>query len=425
MISLIKLMNESSDDSVIEKFISFLPKYGLEYHSPQESEHAFKWRGGIYPTITDKDKKVKVALDRTDIFGRNGDVWVGDPSRPMLNGYVIQAIVTDPQNRGKGFATDILKRILKAADEAKLKLKLEPVPMGDFISKKQKGLTKPQLQKWYGKHGFEKDSKANIMTRNPLSEVEYPMAKGDDLQSYAGFEGWKGKVIWMTPDKFLHLAHPLTDPVDNTLKDLESKMKAKHPIDFLMLAIDPERNKVVGHEGRHRATVAKKLGVEKVPVLIVVHLWNRVPHWTKDEHDYVDKAEFKPEWKHLEEGQHFDLMGMRFDVDNALKLIAKKKIPAKNTDIKKYAEGVLGLRRERPEHKPQSFFAGIDYDYLDKIPEDRLKVAGIIATIRTPDKKVWSIVMDGNHRLAKNYMSGKDFMPMYVLNEKETKSIMF
>jgi hypothetical protein len=44
--------------------------------------------------------------------------------------------------------------------------------------------------------------------------------------------------------------------------------------------------------------------------------------------------------------------------------------------------------------------------------------------IRTPDKKVWSIVMDGNHRLAKNYMSGKDTMPMYILNEKDTKSIM-
>jgi hypothetical protein len=130
-----------------------------------------------------------------------------------------------------------------------------------------------------------------------LCEMEYPMAKGDDVQSYAGYEGWKGKVIWMSPDKFLKLASPLLDPVDYTLKDLEAKMKNNTPIDFLMLRVDPERNKIIGHEGRHRATVAKKLGIEKVPVLILVHIWDkRVPHWGKKEHDYVDNADWKPEW---------------------------------------------------------------------------------------------------------------------------------
>ena len=97
---------------------------------------AFEWRGNTYPTITDKDKIVKIALDRTDLFVRRPvDVWMGDPSRPLLNGYVIQAIVTDPEHRGKGKASDILRRILKAADEAGLLLKLEAVPMGDFIKK--------------------------------------------------------------------------------------------------------------------------------------------------------------------------------------------------------------------------------------------------------------------------------------------------
>jgi len=166
MIKLKTLMNEGSD-AMIEKFISLLPKYELEYHSPQESEHAFKWNGGIYPTITDKDKIVKVALDRTDIFSREGSVWVGDPSRPLLNAYVIQAIVTDPEHRGKGKAREILKRILQCADEAGLLLKLEPVPMKDFIKKGQQKLTQPQLQKWYAKYGFEKEPNANIMIRKP------------------------------------------------------------------------------------------------------------------------------------------------------------------------------------------------------------------------------------------------------------------
>lgn len=172
MIKLKTLLTESND-AVIEKFISLLPKYGLEFHSPRDSEHTFKWRAGIYPTITDKEHIVKVGLDRTDIFGRNGYVWIGDPSRPILNGYVIQAIVTDPKERGRGRAKEVLRQMIKCADEAGLLLKLEPVPMKDFIKKGERSLTKPQLQKWYSKYGFKKEPDANIMTRPPnLTENE-------------------------------------------------------------------------------------------------------------------------------------------------------------------------------------------------------------------------------------------------------------
>lgn len=166
MIKLKSLLLEGND-AIIEKFISLLPKYGLEYHTPLESKHSFEWRGSIYPTLTNKDHTVKVALDRTDIFGHNGSVWVGDSSRPMLNGYVIQAIVTDPEHRGKGKAKEVLKSILSAADEAGLLLKLEPVPMKDFIKQGDEKLSASQLQKWYSKNGFKKSKEANIMTRNP------------------------------------------------------------------------------------------------------------------------------------------------------------------------------------------------------------------------------------------------------------------
>lgn len=163
----LKLLLLEGDDAIIEKFISLLPKYGLEYHTPLESKHSFGWRGSIYPTVTDTAHTVKVGLDRTDIFGHNGSVWVGDSSRPMLNGYVVQAIVTDPEHRGKGRAKEALKSMLSAADEAGLLLKLEPVPMKDFIKRGDKKLSQSQLQKWYSKYGFEKSKEANIMTRNP------------------------------------------------------------------------------------------------------------------------------------------------------------------------------------------------------------------------------------------------------------------
>jgi GNAT superfamily N-acetyltransferase len=178
MIKLTQLIKES-EDSIIERFISLLPKYDLEFHSWDIGrEHAFQWRGNTYPTITDKEKIVKVALDRTDLFVRRpGEVWVGDPSRPLLNGYVIQAIITDPQHRGKGKASEILKRMLKAADEAGLLLKLEAVPMKSFIKRKQPKLSQPQLIKWYSKHGFEKHPESSLMVRKPkqpLSEEYDP-----------------------------------------------------------------------------------------------------------------------------------------------------------------------------------------------------------------------------------------------------------
>jgi len=68
------------------------------------------------------------------------------------------------------------------------------------------------------------------------------------------------------------------------------------------LAGDPSRHQkqkvlIGGTEGRHRATVAKELGIEKVPVLVYFEeSYPRVPKWGPEQHDFADKAEFKPEY---------------------------------------------------------------------------------------------------------------------------------
>lgn len=136
--------------------------------------------------------------------------------------------------------------------------------------------------------------------KTTLDELEYPLATGKDLHSYEGAEGWKGKLVWMSPEKFLRLCSPLPDYAmsEKSYWNLRDRMKKGLPVDFLVLEIDVNKRKVIGHEGRHRATVSKELGIAKVPVLIYTgHGYTRVPKWSPADHEMADKAEFKPEWE--------------------------------------------------------------------------------------------------------------------------------
>lgn len=131
--------------------------------------------------------------------------------------------------------------------------------------------------------------------------LKYNLATGDDRQrtQYDGIINVKGKIVWMPPEKFLSLAHALTEINTNedSLKNIRYRLQNGLPIDFLMLQVDATKNKVTSHNGRHRATVAKELNIEKVPVLIWIKDkdFPPVPEWTEEQHLFVEKTDFESE----------------------------------------------------------------------------------------------------------------------------------
>ena len=138
----------------------------------------------------------------------------------------------------------------------------------------------------------------DILVDYVLEGVEYPEAKGNDVGAYAGDIDWKGKIVKMTPDRFLELAAPIPENQlsQKSLENLKSRMEQQLPIDPLVLVVDMEKKKVTGHEGRHRAIMAKRMGIEIVPVLIFTGSgYARTPRWTPEQHAEVDAANFTPE----------------------------------------------------------------------------------------------------------------------------------
>jgi hypothetical protein len=106
--------------------------------------------------------------------------------------------------------------------------------------------------------------------------------EADSLKRYFQSLGKKVELVWMSPDEFLaKVPHPITTTIP-ALVDLREEFFSKTSLNYIRkqimkgeklppLLLDYSRMWFgwPTHEGRHRAFVAKTLGIEKVPVLIV------------------------------------------------------------------------------------------------------------------------------------------------------------
>jgi hypothetical protein len=113
-----------------------------------------------------------------------------------------------------------------------------------------------------------------------------------------------------------------------------------------------------------------------------------------------------------------------FDLDLVRRHIAAGDVPfeLKQVNITEWASKSMGLDRTHPDHKPVSVLININYDHLATITPERLTVPIILVTI-VIQKMEYHLIIDGNHRVAKAYLSGMDELPAYVFDLKATEKL--
>lgn len=94
-------------------------------------------------------------------------------------------------------------------------------------------------------------------------------------RAYRQAKGSRETVVHMSPDQFLAMAKTFKGgkPSDDKIQNAKSLVEGKIKFESLpYLTLDTLENgdvKVTGHEGRHRSTILKSLGVTLIPVILV------------------------------------------------------------------------------------------------------------------------------------------------------------
>lgn len=115
--------------------------------------------------------------------------------------------------------------------------------------------------------------------RSPAFTPSLKEGSREAVDDYIWREHPKGLLYTeLTPTRFLQLARG-GENIEDTHEDWDSSyyrsikrlIETGKPVDPPTLWIRQRDCKVLGHEGRHRATLANKLGIERLPVLLRCH----------------------------------------------------------------------------------------------------------------------------------------------------------
>lgn len=102
--------------------------------------------------------------------------------------------------------------------------------------------------------------------------------------------GERESLIYMSPDEFLSLAKPLSEPTANKAERVAGILERGEKFSEVPFLEMKESGKIRSHEGRHRAMALKKLGVEKMPVRLRSNdvRWNEQVPGGDDDGYYVE-----------------------------------------------------------------------------------------------------------------------------------------
>lgn len=111
---------------------------------------------------------------------------------------------------------------------------------------------------------------------------------------------------------------------------------------------------------------------------------------------------------------------MRFNIDWVREHIAAGTVAftVETFNIVPWAEQILCLDRARPEHQPCALMMRIDYSYLDSISSDRLSEPVFVV-----ETDMGLLLIDGNHRVARAYLTGIDELPAIRFSGAEWKKL--
>jgi len=175
----------------------------------------------------------------------------------------LSRIVVPKEMRNQGVGTQVMSDLSEYADSIGKRITL--TPSSDF------GGSVPKLKAFYKELGFveNKGKNKDFSTRetmyrepNPVEQTvskEYPLAPAGTR-----YEEFGGKLTYMTPDEYLSRVRPLTldaESLDN-IAALKSHVQSGGQLDPLHIY------KSGKEDGRHRAYMAKELGIEKIPVAL-------------------------------------------------------------------------------------------------------------------------------------------------------------
>jgi len=141
---------------------------------------------------------------------------------------------------------------------------------------------KPEIQGGLGnifKLETEMTSYDDLLRTGILPGKEIPYQ-----EYFAKEKGKVGKIVEMTPDEYLSKI-PKVEASKSSLEFMRKKLSKGEKLPMAMLDYT---KKEISQEGRNRAYLAKELGVEKMPVLVVESVAQPPPSATKTQHQMPD-----------------------------------------------------------------------------------------------------------------------------------------